>query len=219
MPICFLTPGEDADIVEYPVVSARDLNLFALDQGGRGRNLDMTCCFKVDMKFVPSFNLVTLVNSLFFTHKFQASGRQAIYFGDVPYVYPGGSHPSRPLVTNSYVYEMFTFVSNAFPGLNLNSCLINYYPNSKSSIPFHTDDENCIAPRSFILTLSLGATRTLCFKRLGSRDKNQACLKVDMADGEIIVFSRGSQNFFLHGVPSENHGGLPRLSATFRSII
>ena len=114
---------------------------------------------------------------------------------------------------------MFTFVSNAFPGLNLNSCLINYYPNSKSSIPFHSDDENCIAPRSFILMLSLGATRTLYFKRLGSRDKNQACLKVDMADGEIIVFSRGSQNFFLHGVPSENHGGLPRLSATFRSII
>ena len=191
------------------------MNLFALD----GRNLDSTCCFKVDIKFAPSFNLVTLINSLFFTHKFQASGRQAIYFGDVPYVYPGGRHPSRPLVTNRYVYEMFNFISNAFPGLNLNSCLINYYPNSDSSIPFHADDENCIAPRSFILTLSLGATRTLNFKRLGSRNKNQTCLQVDLADGEIIVFSRGSQNFFLHGIPSEKHGGLPRLSATFRSII
>ncbi|KAL5252075.1 hypothetical protein ACHWQZ_G015027 [Mnemiopsis leidyi] len=53
--------GEDADIVEYPVVSARDLNLFALDQDGRGRNLDLTCCFKVDIKFVPSFNLVAAI--------------------------------------------------------------------------------------------------------------------------------------------------------------
>ena len=211
----FLAPGEDHEIDEYCIISTRDVNLFALD----GRNLDSMCCFKVDIKFVPSFDLVTLVNSLFFTHKFQTSGRQALYFGDVPYVYPGGCHPPRSLDTNHYVYEMFNFISNAFPGLNLNSCLINYYPNSESSIPFHADDEDCIAPRSFIITLSLGATRTLFFKRLGSRNTNQTCLQVNLADGEIIGFSRGSQDFFLHGIPSVKSGGLPRLSATFRSII
>ena len=198
------------------MITTRDANFFALDC----LNLDSTCCFKVDIKFNPSFDLVTLINSLFFSHKFQASGRQAKYFGALPYVYPGGRHPPCCLATNKYVYEMFQFISNAFPALNLNSCLINYYPNSESFIPFHADNEICIAPRSFILTLSLGASRTLKFKRLGSRNKNKSCFEVNLVDREIVLFSRGSQDFYLHGIdPSVEHGGLPRVSATFRSII
>ena len=182
--------------------------------------LDLACCYKIVDKYSPSFKLVTFLKSLNFTDYFAKSGRQSIYFGEFPYIYAGGHHEALPINTNQYVFEMFYFIRNTFPLFELNSCLINYYPNSSCSIPFHADDESCIEPGSFIFTISLGATRTLSFKEVGMCCFNDFnFLNVEISHGDIVVFSKSSQNKFFHGIlPEHDIIDSPRVSATFRKI-
>ena len=43
---------------------------------------------------------------------------------------------------------------------------------------------------------------------------------MNLVDRQLVPFSRGSQDFYLHGIdPSVEHGGLHRVSATFRSVM
>ena len=184
-------------------------------------------CFKANVTFTPSFTLNTLISSLHFTHKFYESGRMAVYFGTQPYIYNGGNHEACSLSKNSFVSELFTFICSAFPHLMLNSCLINYYPDSCSSIPFHADDELCIDPDSYIVTLSLGASRTMSFKLMEKRYSNEICHEIKLSHGEILLFSRKSQDNFVHGITpagcmatkSKSMPFNPRVSATFRRIL
>ena len=180
---------------------------------------DTSCCYKLsDVKFTPSFDLVKLINSLNFSHDFCMSGRKTTYFGIFAYEYAGTYHPPTPFSSNKFVLEMFNFVSNSFPLLNLNSCLLNYYPDTSCTIPLHSDNESSIDPHSFIITLSLGCTRTLTFKKICHSNLKLIDL-VSLSNGEVIAFSKTSQRFFKHGlVPEGPITKLPRVSATFRRI-
>lgn len=180
----------------------------------------LACCLKIDLRFVPSFSLDDIISSLDFTHTFSHSSRKSIFFGTQPYSYNGGSHLPLSFSDNLFVQEMFIFVSNAFPYLFLNSCLINYYPNSFSTIPFHADDEDCIDYDSFIVTISLGANRNLLFKNKESRCAQKIFCKTELSHGSIVLFSRKSQDYFVHGILPEpdNVSPLPRVSATFRKL-
>ena len=115
---------------------------------------------------------------------------------------------------------MYDFVRQHFPYLCVNSCLINYYPDKSCFIPDHCDDETSIVEDSFILTISIGSTRQMQFKDLSD---NTLLCSVSLADGQILIFSKQSQNLFTHGVPADtnnlfNDDYSPRISATFRRI-
>ena len=74
--------------------------------------LDPSIYYKIDAKLRPSFDLVTLIQSLNFSHNFVSSGRKAVYFGHNPYSYAGGIHyPSRTanITANQHVKEMLYF--------------------------------------------------------------------------------------------------------------
>ena len=112
---------------------------------------------------------------------------------------------------------MFRYVTNAFPDLVFNSCLLNYYPKSNSSMPYHSDNETHIKPKSYILTISLGSERKMYFKET-STDLN--LLSVTLRHGNVLLFSKESQSKYQHGIqPSINtNTPLPRISATFRNL-
>ena len=196
------------------MTTVQELNMMFFSQ------LDRACCYKIVDKYSPSFELVTFLESLNFTHCFSKSGRQSIYFGEFAYSYAGGQHKAYPLNANQYVFEMFCYIRHTFPLFDVNSCLINYYPNSSSSIPFHADDEPCIEPGSIIFTISLGATRTLSFKQAGRCCSNELIdLNIEISHGDIVVFSKSSQDKFVHGIlPERGCLHSPRVSATFRKI-
>ena len=59
---------------------------------------------------------------------------------------------------------MFNYVSERFSSFELNSCLINIYPDNKSFMPDNSDDEQIIDSNSFIVTLSLGSECIMHFK-------------------------------------------------------
>ena len=174
-----------------------------------------------NIKYKPDFCLSDFVDSLNFTHFFKESGRRAVYFGTHDYEYYGGSHKAACLQSNTYISSIFSFISSAFPYFMLNSCLVNYYPSLNCSIPFHADNEESIDPGSYIVTLSLGETRTMFFKPIGSslHDKYP---NIALKHGDIVIFSRDSQDMYLHGIPpcsDPSNSPRPRVSLTFRKTV
>ena len=180
---------------------------------------DHDICVIPELIFQPSFSFSELLNSLSFDRKFK-SGRQTKLFGILPYYYGTVSHTPSSFSDNRFVCEIFDFVNDNFPLIDLNSCLINYYPDNSSSIPDHSDDERHIAENSFIVTISLGSSRRIFFKDINS----SSCLcSVKLIDGSVLLFSKRSQFLFTHGIPSTRSRDAddysPRISATFRALI
>ena len=172
-----------------------------------------------DFQYKPDFSLYSLVKSLKFERKF-SSGRSAKLFGDLPYSYSNTTHFATEFSKNPLVADMFNYVTEKFPSFELNSCLINYYPDRKSYMPDHSDDEHQIDPDSFIVTLSLGSERTMYFKLKHSKT---VIATVNLSDGMIMIFSKNSQDMYTHGIPPNlntrvTDDYIPRLSATFRKL-
>ena len=172
-----------------------------------------------DFQYQPDFSLYSLVNSLNFGQKFY-SGRYAKLFGDLPYSYGNITHSATKFSENPFVSDMFNYVTEKFPSLELNSCLINFYPDRRSYMPDHSDDADHIDPESFIVTLSLGSERTMHFKRKHSK---AVIASVTLSDGMIMIFSKYSQDMYTHGIaPNYNtsviNDYIPRVSATFRKL-
>ena len=72
----------------------------------------------------------------------QEGNRQTAYFGDVPYSYGNVTHKKQTLWP--------PFLKNLLQDVNqenkttYNSILLNHYPNEKSGLNFHKDDERGI---------------------------------------------------------------------------
>jgi len=195
-----------------------DADLYETDLG-HPSNLKFACFAITDFRFCPDFSLYSLIKSLNFDKKF-SSGRHAKLFGDLPYCYSNTVHSATKFSNNPFVSEMFNYVTNKFPSLELNSCLINFYPDQKSFMPDHSDDEYSIDPESFIVTLSLGCDRTMLFKLKSSK---QLIARVKLRDGMILLFSKYSQDLYTHGLPPKLNNRscvdfVPRISATFRKL-
>ena len=199
---------QSADVIVYfanlqPVLDMNSLSLIFIQP---------------ELIFYPSFDLYSFVNSMNFDRKF-ASGRLTKLFGDLSYTYAKITHYPDSFETNIYIQELMRFVELHYSNLHLNSCLINYYPDSDSYIPDHSDDESSIADNSYILTISLGAHRTMHFKR---KCDSSTLATATLTNGSVLIFSKNSQQYFTHGIPSSTStvaGYIPRLSATFRSMI
>ena len=93
-----------------------------------------------------------------------------------------------------------------------NICLANYYTSKKKSIGWHSDNEekgdtNCIA------SLSFGAEREFCFRKIGSNDIYKSIM---LHDNSLLVMGQGCQENYQHClIPAKESKG-PRLNLTFR---
>ena len=77
-----------------------------------------------------------------------------------------------------------------------NSCLITMYKSNSDHIPLHRDDELYIDPESEIISVSVGADRSLKF--VDNADSREEILNV--SDCSTYVISRYSQDFWRHGI-------------------
>ena len=97
----------------------------------------------------------------------------------------------------------------------LNSCLVNKYPDSKSSIKEHSDNERSINWNSNICTISIGETRKVSFRNITSGETHEHAPK----HGSLYTMSRLSQELFKHEINPDNSSELGvRYSLTFRSL-
>lgn len=95
-----------------------------------------------------------------------------------------------------------------------NICLCNYYPNGKSNISFHSDNEEkgdieCIA------SISLGAIREFGFRKKNDITK-EIIKKINLESGSLLVMDSGCQNNYEHSLLTNKEIKEPRLNITFR---
>ena len=159
------------------------------------------------------------MKSLNFEQKFYCS-RHAKLFGDKPYSYSNTPLSATKFSENSFVSDLFNYVTEKFPPFRLNSCFTNFYPYRKSCMPDHSDYEYHIDPESFIITLSLRSERTTHLKRKHSKT---LIASVTLSDCMIIIFSKNNQDMYTHGIaPNYNtrviNDYIPRVSATFQKL-
>ncbi len=140
--------------------------------------------------------------------------REVLYFGKHEYRYTGHKHAARelPEVLVKTLEELAPHLpSDCKP--EFNSCLISRYKTGHNHIPFHRDNEPVIDPESTILTLSLGAQRTMSFM---NNDESQIDELV-LEDSSLLISSRYAQDFWRHGILSDSCTE-ERVSLTFRNI-
>ena len=68
------------------------------------------------------------------------SNRGTAYYGDVPYKYPGGSHPARRLPSTFLTAVRQLCVENKLRFEDYNSCMVTLYEGPESCIPAHSDN-------------------------------------------------------------------------------
>ena len=113
-----------------------------------------------------------------------------------------------------------------------NSCLINKYRDTKDSIRHHRDTPTSFGEYPTICGLSVGAERTIEFRRVLYDVTNPSKLKEDhdnskdnfsitLESGSLLIMAGSSQKYFSHAVPPKPnpiHEGT-RYSMTFREYL
>jgi alkylated DNA repair dioxygenase AlkB len=95
-----------------------------------------------------------------------------------------------------------------------NNCLINFYPNGKSSMGFHSDQTDILEAGTGIAIISLGGVRSLRFRNIGDPSKIK---NYDLPCGSLIYMSQEVQSLWQHSIPkADTENG--RMSLTFRRI-
>ena len=95
---------------------------------------------------------------------------------------------------------------------NINSCLINKYPNGKHFIAPHRDSIDSFGKEPTIINISIGATRTLLFQ---NEHEN---FSFDLESGSLFIMSGYSQEHYLHSIKKSDCPNV-RYSLTFREFI
>lgn len=138
------------------------------------------------------------------------TARKTASYG-VAYNYGQMVYPYRqmPELLNAVVQQL-----KPVTGFEANNCLINYYPDGKSKMGFHSDQTDILAARTGIAIVSLGATRMLRFRNIGQRD-----LVHDfwLPSGSLFYMSQEVQHTWQHAIPAADSTE-GRLSLTFRNI-
>ena len=97
---------------------------------------------------------------------------------------------------------------------DVNNCLLNYYPDGRSRMGFHSDSETGIVPGTGVAIVSLGVQRPLRFRRSARPEER---LDYVLAPGSLLFMAPPVQREWQHALPrSSRREG--RISLTFRSI-
>ena len=160
------------------------------------------------------FNMEQLDNSLYYTHKF--SNRYAIYYGAHPYTYSGSTHNAIPISENEYLSAITSYLKIVLPHFAFNSVMIHKYLDGDFHMPYHSDDEDCIVDGSQIVSISLGATRSMKFK---NKLTNQEICETELKHGDTLIMDKSSQEIYSHCIPISEESQDTRISLTFRYIL
>jgi alkylated DNA repair dioxygenase AlkB len=101
-------------------------------------------------------------------------------------------------------------------GASFNACLINYYPNGKSGMGYHQDNEKELGNKPIIASISIGSNRTFQFKHIQETSQKK---EVQLGNGSLLVMKDTTQENWKHALKKDNRINIPRINLTFRKII
>ena len=136
--------------------------------------------------------------------------RKTASFG-VPYDYAGLTYDPQPFPAE--LERVRALVEEAV-GWTPNNCLLNYYPDGRSRMGFHSDSAMGLAPGSGVAIVSLGARRALRFRRIARLDER---LDYVLAPGSLLHMPQHVQTEWQHALPRTSRPD-PRISLTFRAV-
>jgi alkylated DNA repair dioxygenase AlkB len=145
-------------------------------------------------------------------------GRKVAYFGKRSYSYGSTHHSPRDYPASNVMDQIVCKLKTINPAFSTDdfSCLLTLYPDGRSTIPAHSDNETHIKSDSLIYTVSLGATREMEFtKRTGSLQEH----RVSLAHGSVYTMTAASQEEWSHKLIYDANITDARISLTFRHII
>ena len=137
--------------------------------------------------------------------------RKTASFG-VSYDYSQISYPQIDMLPE---LEAMCSVVEHVQGFCPNNCLINYYLDGKSSMGFHSDSSEELAPGTGVAIISLGATRSIVYR---SKTNKTHEFSYPLEDGSLLYMTQEMQQHWLHAIPKEQCAG-ERISLTFRHIL
>ena len=137
--------------------------------------------------------------------------RKTASFG-APYNYSGMTYPAVKM--HDDLARVRDVLAKSLP-FEPDNCLVNFYENGRSTMGFHYDGLDDLAPGTGVAIVSLGATRTLRFRRMDDRDVE---VSQPLVSGSLLYMPSEVQTQWKHGIPRET-GAAARISLTFRQLI
>lgn len=150
-----------------------------------------------------------LVTSVVWDTRIRA--RKSMSFG-LPYNYSGIEWPAAPFP--DAVAALLAPVA-AEVGFEPNNCLAKYYPDADSSMGFHSDSTAELNAGTGIAVLSLGAERTITFRRIADKTVNES---YPLASGSLLWMSPEMQAEWRHAILTDRSATGGRISLTFRRM-
>ena len=136
--------------------------------------------------------------------------RKTASFG-VPYDYAGLTYGAQPFPP---ALESVRAQVAQRIGEEVNNCLLNYYPDGRSRMGFHSDSEAGIVPGTGVAIVSLGIQRPLRFRVTARPDER---IDYPLAPGSLLFMAPRVQTEWQHALPRSSRRE-PRISLTFRTI-
>ena len=105
-------------------------------------------------------------------------------------------------------------------GHELNALLLNHYRHGNDAMGCHADDEPELVRDASIVSISLGATRTLRFKPKPKSALAAGCepLSYELGHGDLLVMDPPTQQHWLHELPRRRRVSTARINLTFRRL-
>ncbi len=99
-------------------------------------------------------------------------------------------------------------------GFRPNNCLLNFYEDGGSTMGYHSDSTEELAPGTGVAIVSLGAERSITFRSIADSEEKHP---YPLQSGSLLFMSQQIQHDWKHAVlKQDNVGG--RISLTFRQI-
>jgi alkylated DNA repair dioxygenase AlkB len=127
------------------------------------------------------------------------------------YDYSGKTYPYVPMP--DFLNDLIPSIS-ALIGFTPNNCLINLYHDGNSSMGFHSDNTDILAPGTGVVIISIGSDRILRFKNKDTKN----IIDYTLSDGSLFYMDDLVQDLWLHSIPKSDTD-IPRISLTFRDIL
>lgn len=169
----------------------------------------------IDKKYMPSDDDIdNLIYNLNWTYPLSKS--RAIYNMGQKYEFANIKTDGNEF-DDSVLYLMYGI--NKKYGFNLNSCLLNYYPNGDVVLGHHRDNCNTLHggyDKAIVVSASFYCTRKMEFLSIDKREKVQ----ISLDHGDILLMGAGTQKYYTHGIIKEKKDSIGhRLNLTFREFI
>jgi hypothetical protein len=136
--------------------------------------------------------------------------RKSANFG-LPYNYSGIEWPATPFP--DALSPLLARVAVEV-GFEPNNCLANFYPDGNSTMGFHSDSTAELEPGTGIAIVSLGAERTITFRRLDKTISESHALP----SGSLLWMCPEMQADWKHAILANPSAAGGRISLTFRRM-